>query len=239
VTVEKAKAAMSRDAQARMLALMQTKDAIDEWRTEVQKFKDLNPGGEDNLQRLGLQTLLSGATDPVSNAMRTVVQMIQGAPGLGPGLNITRSMKDLDAARARIAYEYSQAASKNLPTSEAVRTSLNLPLTADDFDTQESRVNGIEKGIADEARTLQVMYPYGNKQLETILKRIAKTKGTTGQAAQQSASAGSTARSTATPTPSPSAAATQAPDVTGDADAYAKLKSGDPFVYKGKTYHKQ
>jgi hypothetical protein len=189
---------VARDAQKRMLALLQTQDAMDGWRKQLHDYQganqDLTP-----IQRAELEEVQSNASDWTGRLVKTGAQMLEGP------LHITQPMKDLDAARARLATAYTQAVTNNIPNSDAIKNTLYLPNTSDDFATQVGKVNALQAQMESEARALQVMYPYGNKDLEALLKRMGRQGGATQPGPQQNAPAGSTVRPAATPGASPSA----------------------------------
>jgi hypothetical protein len=174
------KANIARGAQQRMQALLQTQDAIDRWQAQLKQFRD---GGNDEnwMQRQALQALMNGKDDAVSNAFKGLAQITQGMTG------VNQPMEDLDGARANVANTYAQATNNVTPSNPAVRTTLNLPTTGDDFATQQSKVRALQAQIAAEAHDLQIQYPFGTRDLESLLTRIGQRQPLRQPGAQQGA----------------------------------------------------
>jgi hypothetical protein len=146
------KMAASRDAQARLLSIIQAQQAMDDYNDKLTKFQ--KGGGQiSDWQRAALAGFASTGTAPWDLAGKW-------AAGTFGGLN--DEMKNLELARQTATNLATQSITKNIPDSEKVASTLQLPAVSDSLDNQRLKMNQLQTTLSRELQTLSELYPYAN-----------------------------------------------------------------------------
>jgi hypothetical protein len=186
------KAQASRDAQARLLSVIQAQDAIDDYNQKLAAFQ--KGGGQINdWQRGALAAIENTGTGPIENWNRWWATHAGG---------LNQEIIDLDLARQTAANLATQSITKTVPESQKLASTLQLPSVTDNLANQKLKMDQAQRTMLREIQTLSQMYPYANQGLRDLEARILKAHGVQPDP-NKSVFSGATPSPTATPGATP------------------------------------
>jgi len=228
---DETKAAATREAQGRITALVQAREAIDDFIAQRGRLDDL-----DANQKMILAGMRMTGANPVEVGEKGLANWINQALGN----KVSPEQLRLDMKRQAAANAAAMAINRTLPEKQAMATALDLPGVGDTKDQQLDKARNLKTILDREAQALSVQYPYmPHKLQQALLGKIRLTAVDTGAGGQnQPAGQSAPAASTAQPSPTPSATPSAETVSIQNQDDYNKLPNGQRFRYNGREYVK-